>query len=139
MKRLSFPRVGLFAHGFTGCNHWKPKKKAVWFKVAQDGKHADGTWGVTPLMKNGNAGYTYTIPQCLKPGHYLVRHELIALHNGYQYPGPQFYPSCHQIKVTGGGSTVPKSLVSFPGAYSGKDATYDGTNYKVPGPAVFKC
>lgn len=116
-----------------------PNKSAVWFKIAQDGKHSDGTWGVTPLTKNGNAGYDYTIPQCLKAGHYLVRHELIALHNAAQYPGPQFYPSCHQIQVTGGGSTVPSSLVSFPGAYSGKDAIYDGKTYTVPGPAVFKC
>lgn len=90
-------------------------------------------------MKNGNAGYTYTIPSCIEAGHYLVRHELIALHDAYQYPGPQFYPGCHQIEVTGGGSKTPASLVAFPGAYTGDDATYDGQSYKVPGPAVFKC
>jgi hypothetical protein len=31
-------------------------------------------------MFNNNDGYNYTIPPCLAPGHYLVRHELIALH-----------------------------------------------------------
>lgn len=116
-----------------------PKKKPVWFKIAQDGKHADGTWGATPLMKEDNAGYTYTIPACLKAGHYLVRHEIIALHAAYTYPGPQFFPGCHQIKVTGGGDKVVKDLVSFPGAYVGKETTYDGKSYKVPGPAVMKC
>lgn len=71
--------------------------------------------------------YTYTIPSCLKKGFYLVRHEIIALHASWAYPGAQFYPGCHQLNVTGGGSTVPGSLVSFPGAYKGTDAgiTYD--------------
>jgi hypothetical protein len=73
------------------------------------------------------AAYTYTIPSCLKNGYYLVRHEIIALHSAWQYPGAQFYPGCHQLEVSGGGSTVPSSLVAFPGAYKGSDAgiTYD--------------
>lgn len=78
-------------------------------------------------MKAGNAGVNYTIPSCLKPGYYLVRHEIIALHSAYAYPGAQFYPGCHQLKVTGSGSTTPGNLVSFPGAYAGSDPgiTYD--------------
>lgn len=77
-------------------------------------------------MSNGHYA-TYTIPKCLKPGYYLVRHEIIALHSAYSYPGAQVYPGCHQLKVTGSGATVPSSLVSFPGAYKGSDAgiTYD--------------
>ncbi len=80
----------------------------------------------TPLMK-APTNYVYTIPSCLKAGFYLVRHEIIALHASWAYPGAQFYPGCHQLQVTGGGSTVPGSLVSFPGAYKGTDAgiTYD--------------
>jgi hypothetical protein len=78
-------------------------------------------------MKAGNSGVKYTIPSCLKPGYYLVRHETIALHASYSYPGAQFYPGCHQLKVSGSGSTVPSSLVSFPGAYAASDPgiTYD--------------
>ena len=88
-----------------------PNKTAVWFKIAEQGRSADKkTWGTDPLTKPGNAGYTYTIPECIKAGHYLVRHELVALHDAAQYPGPQFYPGCHQIKVSGEGTTVPKSL-----------------------------
>lgn len=87
---------------------------------------------------------TYTIPECIEPGSYLVRHEIIALHSAYSYPGAQFYPGCHQIKVTGGGSTVPSDLVAFPGAYKGADAgiTYDAykaAEYTIPGPALFSC
>lgn len=74
------------------------------------------------------ANYEYTIPSCLKPGYYLVRHEIIALHSAYSYPGAQFYPGCHQLQVTGSGTKTPSSgLVSFPGAYKSTDpgVTYD--------------
>lgn len=73
-------------------------------------------------MKADNEGIDYTIPSCLKPGYYLVRHEIIALHAAYQYPGAQFYPGCHQLKVVGAGSTVPTDLVGFPGAYAQNDS-----------------
>lgn len=84
-------------------------------------------WEQTPLMKAGNAGSAYTIPECLAPGFYLVRHEIIALHAAFAYPGAQFYPGCHQLEVTGSGTTEPSDLVGFPGAYSPTDAgiTYD--------------
>lgn len=75
----------------------------------------------SPLMKAGNSGVDYTIPACIKPGYYLVRHELIALHSASGYPGVQFYPGCHQLKVTGSGSATPSSLVAFPGAYAASD------------------
>ena len=77
-------------------------------------------------MKAGNL-VKYTIPSCIAPGYYLVRHEIIALHSAYAYPGAQFYPGCHQLKVTGSGTKNPAGLVAFPGAYKGSDAgiTYD--------------
>lgn len=112
-------------------------------------------------MSNPVPGLDYTIPSCLEAGYYLVRHEIIALHSAYQYPGAQFYPGCHQLEVTGGGSASPSGLVGFPGAYSGSDAgiTYDAykgmsdlnearvmtdkrlvaTEYTIPGPELFTC
>ena len=95
-------------------------------------------------MKAG-ASYSFTVPSCLAAGEYIVRHEIIALHAAYSYPGAQFYPSCIQIKVSGGGtSTGPSSKVSFPGAYKSTDPgvvydAYQPTAYTVPGPAVFTC
>jgi hypothetical protein len=68
-----------------------------------------------------NSGYQYTTPSCLRPGHYLVCHEVIALHAAHQYPASQFYPICHQLQVTREGNTVPSNLVSFPGAHKGSD------------------
>ncbi|KAH6969026.1 glycoside hydrolase [Fusarium avenaceum] len=129
----------------SGCDAWEPGTQKVWFKIQEAGR--DGTsnnWASTPLMKAGNSGVDYTIPACIKPGYYLVRHELIALHSAFGYPGAQFYPGCHQLKVTGSGSTTPSSLVAFPGAYAASDPgvtynAYQATTYKIPGPAVFKC
>ena len=115
-------------------------------------------------MAEGNGGVQYTIPKCLEPGYYLVRHEIIALHAAYEYPGAQFYPGCHQLQVSGSGSTSPSDLVAFPGAYNGDDPgiTYDvykgmktseaaesfvesiangklASEYTIPGPALFTC
>ncbi|KAI0403777.1 glycoside hydrolase family 61 protein [Xylaria palmicola] len=131
----------------TGCNNYMPGKNAVWFKIAETGRSGtSNTWGATPLMTSGNAGAQYTIPACLAPGYYLVRHELVALHDAWAYPGAQFYPGCHQLQVTGSGTTSPPAsgLVAFPGAYKGADPgiTYDAykaQTYTVPGPAVFTC
>ncbi|KAH8912345.1 endoglucanase IV precursor [Coniochaeta sp. PMI_546] len=129
----------------TGCQNWSPGSSAVWFKIKEGGRTGTTTtWADSPLMVPGNSGYQYTIPSCLKKGYYLVRHEIIALHASYTYPGAQFYPGCHQLNVTGGGSTTPTGLVSFPGAYKGTDPgiTYDAykaQTYTIPGPKVFSC
>ncbi|KAI8314454.1 hypothetical protein K4K61_004910 [Colletotrichum sp. SAR11_59] len=129
----------------AGCTDYLPGTDAVWFKVQEDGREGtSNTWGATPLMKAGNSGVKYTIPECLAPGHYLVRHEIIALQASYEYPGAQFYPGCHQLEVTGSGSTSPSDLVAFPGAYKAADPgiTYDAykaQEYTIPGPALFSC
>jgi len=128
----------------TGCNNYMPESNAVWFKVQEEGREGTSDkWGSDALQVAGGS-VTYTIPKCIASGYYLVRHEIIALHAAYQYPGAQFYPGCHQLKVSGGGSTKPAGLVSFPGAYKGSDAgiTYDAYKaqaYTIPGPKKFTC
>lgn len=64
------------------------------------------------------------IPAGLKPGPYLIRAEMIALHEGdVSYivnprRGAQFYPDCVQIEVRGDGDVaLPSDGVGFPGAY----------------------
>jgi Auxiliary Activity family 9 (formerly GH61) len=72
-----------------------------------------------------------------------MRIQQLGIHN----PGgaPQFYISCAQLKVTGGGSGSPKPLVSIPGAFKKTDPGYKANiynnfkNYTVPGPAVWTC
>jgi cellulase len=68
------------------------------------------------------------IPAGLKAGPYLVRAEMIALHEGdVSYVanpkrGAQFYSDCVQIQVLGDGEVeLPTDGVDFPGAYSYDD------------------
>lgn len=63
---------------------------AGWFKIAEEGLGSDGKWGVDKLIANGGV-QTITIPQCIAPGQYLLRGELIALHSASSTGGAQFY------------------------------------------------
>ncbi|KAF9556946.1 glycoside hydrolase family 61 protein [Agrocybe pediades] len=112
------PMITYMARAPSDITKWSPGNAAVWFKVAESGKTSDGKWAATDLLTASNSIYTFTIPPKLKAGQYIVRHEIIALHAAYTYPGAQFYPSCIQIQVTGSGTALPTSFVSFPGAYT---------------------
>ncbi|RDL42041.1 Uncharacterized protein BP5553_02020 [Venustampulla echinocandica] len=134
---------------------------AVWFKINQLGLKPDaqdlrGPWIQGDLLLSGNRvppGYTVTIPKNLKPGKYLIRHEIIMVAS---IPA-QIYPDCAQLTVTGEGTMFPDHdyLVSFPGAYSATDPgiamadwvmtgggspikpEWKTTDYPFPGPAVW--
>ncbi|KAJ4286236.1 hypothetical protein N0V90_013270 [Kalmusia sp. IMI 367209] len=89
----------------------------------------------------GKSQVTVPIPKSLPSGEYLFRVEHIALHSAGSAGGAQFYISCAQIKVTGGGSGSPSPLVSFPGAYKATDPGIMiniyypvPTSYTPPGP-----
>ncbi|KAK4156345.1 glycoside hydrolase [Chaetomidium leptoderma] len=116
---------------------------AVWFKVYHEQPNFGSqlTWPST-----GKSSFNVPIPSCIRSGYYLLRAEHIAIHSAGSSGGAQFYVSCAQIGVTGGGSTDPPNKVSFPGAYSASDPGIlininwpIPTSYKNPGPAVFKC
>ncbi|KAF5353531.1 hypothetical protein D9756_007834 [Leucocoprinus leucothites] len=109
---------------------------AQWFKIAE--------WGADfnpfGFKDFGAAQLTTTIPSATPSGQYLVRIEQIGLHVA---GAPQWYISCAQINVTGGGSGSP-SKVSIPGYVSASDPgltvnIYNPvpTSYTVPGPAVW--
>ncbi|KAI5784735.1 glycoside hydrolase family 61 protein-like protein [Geopyxis carbonaria] len=112
---------------------------ASWFKFHQVGPtFADGAakWEMAD-------SYAATIPESVPSGEYLLRIEQIALHN----PGaaPQFYISCAQITVTGGGSGTPEPTFEIPGHVKEDDPgitvnIYDPafTEYTFPGPAVWE-
>uniref|UniRef100_D8QB46 AA9 family lytic polysaccharide monooxygenase n=1 Tax=Schizophyllum commune (strain H4-8 / FGSC 9210) TaxID=578458 RepID=D8QB46_SCHCM len=119
-----------------------------WFKIDEagllSGTVGDGEWGNGVVVDT--LEWTSTIPESLAPGNYLIRHELLAIH---QANTPQFYPECAQLEITGSGSATPSDeyLVTFPGAYSPSDPgididIYDATTgaettYPVPGPSVW--
>ena len=78
-------------------------------------------YGLIVTLRQDNCGhYTFTVPSSIASGQYLLRAEAIALHAAGSAGGAQFYMTCYQINVTGGGSTVPAG-VSLPGAYSAND------------------
>ena len=94
----------------------------------------------------GKSNFDVKIPSCIAPGDYLLRAEHIALHTASSPGGAQFYVSCAQLHVTGGGSTEPSNKVAIPGAYSESDPGIQinvyypvPTSYQNPGPPVFSC
>lgn len=120
---------------------------AIWSKIAQDG-FSNGQWAVDKLKAN-NGKNTFTLPAGLAPGKYLIRQEIIALHeadaafNVNAARGAQFYPSCVQVEVTGSGSVVPSQNFNLNTGYTYKDPgivfnLYGSfTSYPIPGPAIF--
>ncbi|CAK5272362.1 unnamed protein product [Mycena citricolor] len=101
----------------TDVSKWDPTG-AVWFKVYQISAVTDGGSTIT-FPATGLASVTFNIPSATPSGQYLIRIEHIALHSASSYGGAQFYISCAQVEVTGGGSGTPGPLVAFPGAYTG--------------------
>jgi len=116
---------------------------AVWFKVWEQGPTALNTnGGVWP--SSGLKALNFTIPKATPSGDYLARLEHIGLHASGQKNGAQFYLSCAQITVTGGGNGTAGPLVAFPGAYSATDPGIliqiyypVPTTYTIPGPKVW--
>lgn len=106
------------------------------------------TWGTDWLMKNKNIREV-TIPSDIKPGTYVVRHEIISLHNALnddyikKSSGAQFYPQCIKVKVTGDGTVTPPGS-KFPGTYKWDEngllvnIFYRANEYISPGPALYK-
>jgi cellulase len=100
-----------------------------------------------------NQGWVYfNMPQCIAPGQYLLRVEVLALHSANRPNQAQFYQSCAQINVSGSGSFTPSQTVSFPGAYKASDPGISvniygpqgapdmgGKPYTPPGPAPITC
>ncbi|KAK5651313.1 hypothetical protein OQA88_12609 [Cercophora sp. LCS_1] len=124
-----------------------------------EAKFSPGKWAITSELKANNGLMNVRIPAGLKAGHYLLRAELIALHEGdaafdkNPIRGAQFYPNCVQLEVEGDGTVALPQGVSFPGAYKVNDPgiLHDvycstkttsllapcTTEYKIPGPTVW--
>ncbi|KAG8982892.1 hypothetical protein FRB90_006473 [Tulasnella sp. 427] len=121
----------------NGCANFKGDTGNVWIKIAEDGYNPNRTigWAEENIRSFGN--YTLTIPASLAGGEYLLRHEILGLQLA-------FYPTCIQIKLTGGGTATPTG-VALPGAYKTNDPgifmqlytfDYQHPNYTIPGGPV---
>jgi hypothetical protein len=51
----------------------------IWFKIDHAGKYEDGTWAADMFVPPNNQLYSVTIPPKLKPGQYLIRHEMYVV------------------------------------------------------------
>lgn len=104
---------------------------------------AFGVWASDVLIQN-NSSWVVQIPPKIAPGHYVLRHEIIALHLA-RYPGqgPQHYPQCINIQITGGGIEKPVGTRALEIYQPGEEGlTYDISQsplspYKIPGPTVY--
>ena len=79
------------------------KESLEFFKISEvgcekPGMGDDGVWA-TDLLIDNDFKWQVMIPEGLAPGEYVLRHEILALHEPGQ---PQHYPQCVNIKVTGG-------------------------------------
>ncbi|OCH84517.1 hypothetical protein OBBRIDRAFT_799019 [Obba rivulosa] len=114
-----------------------------WFKVDEMGLPSDNPdYWATEVLNDNCGHFTFTVPDTIEPGNYLIRAEVIALHVASSVGGAQFYMSCFQVNVGGSGSTLP-SGVQFPGAYQATDPgilinIYQQLDtYAIPGPTPY--
>jgi hypothetical protein len=101
------------------CDQFEPGNETVWFKIYESGLQPGHDIGSSVGWKQSrlaNNGWPVQVPRNLKPGNYLIRHEIIMI----ELNPPQHYPECAQLTVSGDGDALPgdEYLVSFPGAYS---------------------
>ncbi|KAF7134023.1 hypothetical protein CNMCM5793_005603 [Aspergillus hiratsukae] len=115
-----------------------------WFKIHEEGvcnkgadftKNAWCTWDKDRIE--------FTIPSDLPDGEYLIRPEHIGLHGAHDGQA-EFYYTCAQVKVVGGGNGKPGPTIKFPGGYKKDDPSFNFSlwsgykDYPMPGPAVYK-
>jgi cellulase len=116
-----------------------------WTKFSQDGLITPGGQGhwITDELMHNNFTATTTLPKKLKPGNYVVRHEIIALHGARKDDGAQLYPQCVNLKVGGGGNVAPPEGIAGTALYSrtepGMKFNIYGspTSYPFPGPPLW--
>lgn len=100
-----------------------------WFKIWESTyDESAGQWCTEKLIAN-NGHLSVKIPEDIKPGYYLVRPELLALHGAaLDPPDPQFYVGCAQIFVQGSGDAIPESVRIGEGAY---DLSMPGLTFNI--------
>jgi hypothetical protein len=134
--------------GDAGCEA-VDKESLEFFTIAAAGMINDddvsegGHWPTDILRDQGN-GWLVVVPESVAPGFYVLRHEIIALHNAPDEDGgAQNYPFCFNLEVTGSGTETPKGAkpTTF---YKTSDPGIDISiwdridKYVIPGPAVVK-
>ncbi|KAH7091899.1 glycosyl hydrolase family 61-domain-containing protein [Auriculariales sp. MPI-PUGE-AT-0066] len=104
-----------------------------WFKIAEWGAtYPNGVNGAMSFSNYQLGTLSVTIPKSVPSGDYLARIEQIGLH---VVGAPQWYISCAQITITGGGSASPSKVVMPP--YTASDAGLTVNIYAYPAPSPY--
>ncbi|KAI1436487.1 glycosyl hydrolase family 61-domain-containing protein [Xylaria sp. CBS 124048] len=99
-----------------------------------------GLWASDLLIAN-NHSWILEIPPAIKPGFYVLRSEIVALHTATTERGAQNYPQCFNLRIDGQGTVLPDGVPGTelynPGDPSFHLDIYEGlSTYKIPGPTV---
>ncbi|KAG9383429.1 Glyco-hydro-61 domain containing protein [Pyrenophora tritici-repentis] len=102
---------------------------AGWFKI-DELDSVGGKWA-SQVMIGENYTHEFSLPEGLASGEYLLRSEMVALHNAQLVGGAEFYVGCAQLKVEGGKASGKSEkrgkgeacgpTISLPGAYKAED------------------
>jgi lytic cellulose monooxygenase (C1-hydroxylating) len=89
-------------------------------------------WANEKLINDGNVDH-FQLPSDIKPGMYILRTEIVALHSN-QPPSPlrsapQFFTYCFNVDIKGDGTATPEG-VTFPGGYKNSDPGVKFNLYK---------
>ncbi|KAI5918132.1 putative endo-1,4-beta-glucanase [Camillea tinctor] len=121
------------------------KNALQFFKISEagliNGTSAPGIWASDQLIANNNS-WVVEVPTQVRPGFYVLRTEIIALHNASNATGTQNYPQCFNLQIEGNGTLAPEGV---PGQalYDPKDPSMHldiyaspMSTYKIPGPTL---
>ncbi|KAG8987324.1 hypothetical protein FRB90_003403 [Tulasnella sp. 427] len=118
--------------------------KINFFKIHQvDFVPGTHTWVQSQTLYKG-LPFNFTLPEDLPNGDFIMRHEVIALHNAMNQGGAEIFPQCIQVNVDCGSGKIPSATAKFPGGYSATAPgilinVYDDPNnivYTFPGPVL---
>ncbi|KAI0841337.1 lytic polysaccharide monooxygenase [Hypoxylon sp. FL0890] len=130
LRFFKFYEKGLVQGGMADSPDWNTQK-----------------WATTEVHKHVQEegdGYidtfTVNIPQNIKPGPYILRHEILGLHMA-DIGQAEFYPQCINLEISGSGDQQPKGVPATEMYQSNDpgialDIYVDLESYKIPGPAV---
>ncbi|KAJ2407851.1 hypothetical protein GGI10_004932 [Coemansia sp. RSA 2530] len=113
-----------------------------WFKIYEQGFNVERNMWCTDIVRENHGKLSVKIPTKISNGEYILRPEIIALHNARRLGEAQFYPSCVQLSVTGATGGSPK-MYSIDKLYSPTepgilfDKKKGGAGYVIPGPPVY--
>ncbi|KAI1450368.1 glycoside hydrolase family 61 protein [Annulohypoxylon stygium] len=118
-----------------------------WVKIWDEGyDDSAGKWCTEKLIHN-NGLMSIDLPEYLSDGYWLIRPELLALHQADK-GDPQFYTGCAQVNIQGGNTVAPNIpegySVSIPGYVKSTDPglTFNIYSpkfpYPMPGPKVYQ-